>query len=100
LTVTKEGFGAIEFLDAQGKIVDTLAPKRFRIYIEQNFDGWAIHTATLRNPASVRINTTSLWCRSSQATHPPKQHLKVRQQAVQRLINEVSRAPNHGSIQV
>lgn len=27
LTVTKEGFGAIEFLDAQGKIVDTLAPE-------------------------------------------------------------------------
>lgn len=27
LTVTKEGFGAIEFLDAQGKIIDTLAPE-------------------------------------------------------------------------
>jgi hypothetical protein len=27
LSVTKEGFGAIEFLDAQGKIVDTIAPE-------------------------------------------------------------------------
>jgi hypothetical protein len=27
LTLTKEGFGAIEFLDAKGKIIDTLAPE-------------------------------------------------------------------------
>jgi hypothetical protein len=27
LTLTKEGFGAIEFLDAEGKVVDTLAPE-------------------------------------------------------------------------
>ena len=30
LTVTKEGFGAIEFLDAQGKIVDTIAPEALK----------------------------------------------------------------------
>ena len=30
LSVTKEGFGAIEFLDAQGKIVDTLAPEALK----------------------------------------------------------------------
>lgn len=27
LTVTEEGYGAIEFLDAQGKVVQTLAPE-------------------------------------------------------------------------
>jgi hypothetical protein len=27
LTVTPEGYGAIEFLDAQGKVVHTLAPE-------------------------------------------------------------------------
>ena len=27
LTVTAEGYGAIEFLDAQGKVIHTLAPE-------------------------------------------------------------------------
>ena len=27
LTVTAEGYGAIEFLDAQGRVIHTLAPK-------------------------------------------------------------------------
>jgi len=30
LSVTKQGFGAIEFLDAQGKVVDTIAPEALR----------------------------------------------------------------------
>lgn len=30
LTVTKEGYGAIEFLDAQGKVVETFAPEARR----------------------------------------------------------------------
>ena len=30
LSVTKEGFGAIEFLDAQGKVIDTIAPEALK----------------------------------------------------------------------
>jgi hypothetical protein len=30
LSVTKDGFGAIEFLDAQGKVVDTIAPEALK----------------------------------------------------------------------
>jgi len=30
LTVTPEGYGAIEFLDAQGRVIHTLAPEAHR----------------------------------------------------------------------